>query len=144
MTSARVMLEERARELVDRLGLDFDAALEMCLEDDSAKDAAATSQLAAELGVSTAEARALLLENDRAATSEALALALHERQMSETRLKISLNSPKPRRKSHPKIRRMTPPRMTTMTMRLMTAKMPTTTMMTMRKSMRNPLRRYTP
>ena len=46
MTSARVMLEERARELVDRLGLDFDAALEMCLEDDSAKDAAATSQLA--------------------------------------------------------------------------------------------------
>ena len=69
MTSARVMLEERARELVDRLGLDFDAALEMCLEDDSAKDAAATSQLAAELGVSTAEARALLLENDRAAAA---------------------------------------------------------------------------
>ncbi len=63
------MLEERARELVDRLGLDFDAALEMCLEDDSAKDAAATSQLAAELGVSTAEARALLLENDRAAAA---------------------------------------------------------------------------
>ena len=50
MTSARVMLEERARELVDRLGLDFDAALEMCLEDDSAKDAAASQLLSLAAG----------------------------------------------------------------------------------------------